>query len=107
MVELPLTGGCACGAVRFAVDAPLEVAWYCHCARCRHRTGTAASPGGRAAPGALRITAGADLVRAWAPYAAPWEPIPDDGLPRHPERLPPGTGPGRSEGVRTSSPTRG
>ena len=21
-------------------------------------------------------------------YAAPWEPIPDDGLPRHPERMP-------------------
>jgi hypothetical protein len=21
-------------------------------------------------------------------YAAPWEPIPDDGLPRFPERLP-------------------
>ena len=22
-------------------------------------------------------------------YAAPWEPIPDDGLPRYPERVPP------------------
>jgi hypothetical protein len=26
-------------------------------------------------------------------YAAPWEPIPDDGLPRFPERLPSGTTP--------------
>jgi len=24
----------------------------------------------------------------FAAYAAPWEPIPDDGLPRHPERRP-------------------
>jgi hypothetical protein len=26
-------------------------------------------------------------------YAAPWEPIPDDGLPRFPERLAPGAAP--------------
>lgn len=26
-------------------------------------------------------------------YAAPWEPIPDDGLPRFPERLPAGVAP--------------
>jgi hypothetical protein len=25
--------------------------------------------------------------------AAPWEPLPDDGLPRFPERLPAGTRP--------------
>jgi hypothetical protein len=24
-------------------------------------------------------------VRQFVAYAAPWEPIPDDGLPRHPE----------------------
>ena len=27
--------------------------------------------------------------RIFVDYAAGWEPIPDDGLPRHPERLPP------------------
>jgi hypothetical protein len=26
--------------------------------------------------------------RQFTAYAAPWEPIPDDGLPRHPERAP-------------------
>ena len=26
--------------------------------------------------------------RQFVAYAAPWEPIPDDGLPRHPERAP-------------------
>jgi hypothetical protein len=27
-------------------------------------------------------------VRTYTAYAAPWEPIPDDGLPRHPEARP-------------------
>ena len=27
-------------------------------------------------------------ARQFVAYAAPWEPIPDDGLPRFPERLP-------------------
>jgi hypothetical protein len=26
--------------------------------------------------------------RQWVSSAAPWEPIPDDGLPRYPERAP-------------------
>ncbi len=55
MPTFPLTGRCLCGAVRFEVDSPLVSANHCHCARCRRRTGT----------------------------AAVWEPIPDDGLPRH------------------------
>ena len=28
-------------------------------------------------------------ARQFVAYAAPWEPIPDDGLPRYPERVPP------------------
>ena len=27
-------------------------------------------------------------ARQFTAYASPWEPIPDDGLPRHPERMP-------------------
>jgi hypothetical protein len=126
--------------VRFEIAEPLLAAGYCHCTRCQRRTGTAASPQARIAPGSLRITAGAELVRSYRPedgfpkefcsacgsalwsrspddpelffvrlgtfdgdpgvrpsyrqfvaYAAPWEPIPDDGLPRYPERRPPGT----------------
>lgn len=137
MAELPLTGGCMCGGVRFEITEPLVSSGYCHCTRCRRRTGTAASIQARIAPGSLRIVAGEELVRAWEPpdgfakmfcsacgsalwsrhpndpdvmsvrlgafdddpgirpsyrqfvaYAAPWEPIPDDGLPRHPEARP-------------------
>jgi hypothetical protein len=134
--ELPMTGGCACGAVRFEVSAPLAGASYCHCPRCQRRTGTAASANARVEPGSVTVVAGEEHVREWRPeggmpkafcvqcgsglfartaegeikgvrlgaldrdpgvrpslrqfvaYAAPWEPIPDDGLPRHDERAP-------------------
>jgi hypothetical protein len=130
----PLSGACACGAVRFEVTEPLGAAVYCHCTRCQRRTGTAASANARLAPGSLVIVAGADRIAIWQPpdgwaklfcadcgsalfsrdaedpsvmsvrlgsvdgdpgvrpdarqfvaYAAAWEPIPDDGLPRWPE----------------------
>jgi hypothetical protein len=138
VTEPPLTGGCLCGGVRFEVTEPLTVAGYCHCTRCRRRTGTAASISAPVPRSALRIVSGEELVRCWQPpdgsakcfcsvcgahlwarmaedgphflrlgafdedpgvrasyrqyvtYAAPWEPIPDDGLPRFPERRPPG-----------------
>jgi hypothetical protein len=135
MAELPLTGGCACGGVRFEIDAPLVSASWCHCSRCRRRTGTPASPQARVEPGSLRVVSGDELVHVWQPeggwakafcavcgsalwsqdpddpglravrlgafdgdpgirpeyrqfvaYAAVWEPIPDDGLPRFPQR---------------------
>jgi len=138
VADLPLTGGCLCGGVRFEVDEPPISAGYCHCTRCQRRTGTAASVQARIVPGSLRIVSGEDLVRAFEPedgfpkefcsacgsalwsrnpdnpdalsvrmgafdedpgvrpsyrqyvaYAAQWEPIPDDGLPRFPERRPP------------------
>ena len=134
MADLPLTGGCLCGGVRFEIDQPLVSASYCHCTRCQRRTGTAASAQGRIAPGSLRIVRGEELVRFYEPpdgfskafctncggalfsrapnaedlsgvrlgaldgdpgirpqhrqfvaYAAVWEPISDDGLPRFPE----------------------
>jgi hypothetical protein len=139
MTDLPLTGGCLCGGVRFEVTEAPSRAGYCHCTRCQRRTGTAASPQARIERGSLRITKGEELIRAYEPddgfaklfcsecgsalwsrhpedpevvsirlgafdrdpgvrpsyrqfvaYAAPWEPLPDDGLPRYPEARPPG-----------------
>lgn len=132
-----LTGGCGCGAVRFEITEPLLSAAYCHCTRCQRRTGAAASANARAASGSVRIVAGEEELRAWAPeggrekvfcgrcgsalfsrdpgttdhtgvrlgaldgdpgvrpsshqyvaYAATWEPLPDDGLPRYQESRP-------------------
>ncbi len=67
MPGLPLTGGCLCGQVRYEISAPLVSAVYCHCTRCQHRSGTAAAPSARVAPGALRIVAGEELVRCYQP----------------------------------------
>jgi hypothetical protein len=138
MADLPLTGGCVCGGVRFEVTEALGSAGYCHCKRCQRRTGTAASAQARIAPGSLRVISGEELVRAYEPpdgfaklfcsacgsalwsrhredpevisvrlgafdadpgarpsyrqfvaYAASWERIPDDGVPRYPEARPP------------------
>lgn len=67
MTALPLEGGCLCGGVRFAVDAPLLHAGWCHCSRCRRRTGGPASAQARTAPGSLRIVRGAELVGSYRP----------------------------------------
>jgi hypothetical protein len=130
-----ITGGCACGGVRYEVSEPFVSSNYCHCTRCQRRTGTASSANARTAPGSFRIVQGEELVKAWDPggggfekcfctncgsalfsrnaetkeelsvrlgtvdgdpgirpekhqftdYAACWEPLPDDGLPRYPE----------------------
>ncbi|MGD0386264.1 MAG: GFA family protein [Solirubrobacteraceae bacterium] len=136
--EVPLRGGCLCGAVRFELDERPTDAGYCHCTRCQRRTGTAASPQARIDGRSFRLTGGEESLgvwrhpdggfekcfcvrcgahlfsrnpdertqmsirmaafdedpgvrprwRAFVAYAAPWEPIPDDGLERHQERRP-------------------
>jgi hypothetical protein len=135
--EQSFTGGCGCGGVRWELAAPPTQASYCHCTRCRRRTGTGVSLGAAVPPGALTITSGEDLIRTWDPgggwlkafcgscgsalysqdpedparvsmrmggfdedpgvpiayhqftaYAPAWAPVPDDGLPRYPERAP-------------------
>ena len=137
MADLPLTGGCLCGGVRYEISEELVSASYCHCTRCQRRTGTSSSAQARVADGSLRVIQGADLIREWVPgdggwpkcfcstcggalwsrspdgeamsvrlgtfdgdpgirpsyrqyiaYAAAWEPLPDDGLERFPERRP-------------------
>ena len=65
--DLPLTGGCLCGGVRFEVAEVPVIASYCHCTRCQRRTGTAASAQARIMPGSLRVVAGEELVRAFVP----------------------------------------
>lgn len=35
-----LTGQCACGQIQFIVQNEFEYAYYCHCSRCRARTGS-------------------------------------------------------------------
>lgn len=135
--QMPIVGGCNCGAVRFQIDRPFESASYCHCTRCQRRTGAGSSANARAVPGSFRIIEGERSLAAWKPdrgaekwfcalcgsalfsvlrgdpdrigvrlgavdgdpgirpqahqfvaFAAPWEAIADDGLPRYSERAP-------------------
>jgi hypothetical protein len=67
MNELPLTGSCNCGAVRFEVSEPLVVASYCHCKRCQRRSGTAFAVGAITRPGSVTVTQGRDHLRTYAP----------------------------------------
>jgi hypothetical protein len=42
MTEAPptvITGGCQCGAVRYAAHAPLKKTHYCHCRMCQRAMG--------------------------------------------------------------------
>jgi hypothetical protein len=65
--DAPLTGRCACGAVRFEVTAPFETAGYCHCLRCQHRSGGLWSTNAFVRPDGFRVTQGAGKVRTWTP----------------------------------------
>jgi hypothetical protein len=65
-----------CGAVQVSTAAPFLGALYCHCKRCQRRSGTTRS-----------MTALCPQAHQFVAYASPLEQLPDDGLPRFPERL--------------------
>jgi len=60
-----ITGGCLCGAVRFALSELPTQAGYCHCTRCQRRTGTASSAHARIDGATFRLTAGEAFVTGW------------------------------------------
>ncbi len=55
-MQLPLTGGCICGAIRYTVArTPIEV-YACHCTDCQRITSSAFSMGIVVADEAFRVT---------------------------------------------------
>lgn len=59
-----LRGSCLCGAVTFTVADSFLYAAYCHCSRCRRRSGAAFKAFGGIAIDELRVVAGeAELLR--------------------------------------------
>jgi hypothetical protein len=53
-----LHGRCSCGEVCFTLENTLDYAFYCHCSRCRIRTGSAFAAIGGASIDKLRVTTG-------------------------------------------------
>jgi hypothetical protein len=63
IMNLPLSGGCMCGAVRYEIsEAPLRV-YACHCTDCQRVTGSAFSIGVVISTNAFRTT-GKELALA-------------------------------------------
>jgi hypothetical protein len=65
----PLTGGCLCAEVRFAVTAEPRGLVYCHCKRCQRRTGTAFAASAIVPPRSVTVTKGREQVRTYKPEA--------------------------------------
>ena len=53
------TGGCQCGAVRYALPQPPTQACICHCRMCQKASGQPFMAFAKSAPGGLRWTRGA------------------------------------------------
>jgi hypothetical protein len=73
-----ITGGCLCGALRYAADGPPRYAGYCYCADCRKASGSGYVPFMGFAGSAVRFSgstrqfvsksaAGTDAVRNFCP----------------------------------------
>jgi len=43
-MQVPFTGGCACGAVRYECSAAPVFSWNCHCRDCQRASGGAFCP---------------------------------------------------------------
>ncbi len=57
-----LSGGCWCGAVRYAVEDALDYAVNCHCGGCRRTTGAAYKPFAGIPCNKVTVTRGADAL---------------------------------------------
>ncbi len=55
---LPLTGGCACGAIRYEITAMPYLLYACHCTECQRRSGSAFALNMPVATETLRIVKG-------------------------------------------------
>jgi hypothetical protein len=73
MDEPTIQGSCVCGAVRFGIRPPYRFFQYCHCSRCRKRSGSAHAANIAIPVDQLVWLAGADHVRTFElPGAKSW-----------------------------------
>lgn len=60
--QLPMEGGCRCGAVRFRVDAAPLLTMACHCTGCQRMTASAFSLSVAVPTAAFDVTAGETVI---------------------------------------------
>jgi len=60
-----VTGGCLCGAVRYAVSGPFTGFYLCHCKQCQKLTGSAFASNISAHPQTIEWLEGAQHVSAY------------------------------------------
>lgn len=65
-----LTGGCMCGAVKYAVTDAFRYAMNCHCSNCRRATGAACKPLAGIEREQLRITQGEVCISTYGDETA-------------------------------------
>jgi hypothetical protein len=65
-----LTGGCLCGAVKYAVADAFRCAMNCHCSNCRRTTGSAFKSFAGIERDRLRITEGEQAISIYGDEAA-------------------------------------
>ena len=62
-----LSGSCLCGRVHFELDGAVDVINYCHCSRCRRRTGSAFATILHARLADFRFVSGEDQIQTFEP----------------------------------------
>jgi hypothetical protein len=58
-----LTGSCLCGAVAFAIERPFVAFQYCHCSRCRKKSGSVHGANIFVPPTQFSWTRGGDVAK--------------------------------------------
>ncbi|HXI87887.1 MAG TPA: GFA family protein, partial [Parvularculaceae bacterium] len=64
-VELPIFGGCQCGAVRYRLTAPPLWVSTCHCTNCQKISGSAFAVNATVREDAFAIDKGAPKTAEW------------------------------------------
>jgi hypothetical protein len=65
MPDAPITGGCACGAIRYALRSqPFDTGW-CHCKLCRRTSGAPAVVFTTVPTADFDLVQGAEALRIW------------------------------------------
>ena len=65
-MELPFSGGCACGAIRYECSAMPAFSWNCHCKDCQQAGGAAYCPVMYVPKDALKVTGSPKYARVIA-----------------------------------------